>query len=145
MNKTTKNIILIVLLVLLFIAAFFTVKQINNRDSISFDKTKITNNGNFDPNNIPNIDNKKEDSVVDDNTNTEKEATESNSTRKRPNMKERPSHNRKQFDFNGNFPKPSNKNNDIFIVLFGIESALSGAIILYLILSNLKKEEVKKK
>ena len=145
MNKTTKNIILIVLLVILFIAAFFTVKQINNRDSISFDKTKITNNGNFDTNNIPNIDNKKEDSVLDDNTSTEKEATESNSTRKRPNMKERPSHNRKQFDFNGNFPKPSNKNNDIFIVLFGIESALSGAIILYLILSNLKKEEVKKK
>ena len=151
MDKTVKNIVLIVLLVLLFVASYFTVNHIRNNNVVNFDNTKFSENSNNPPSYMPKFDNK-EDNVIDNNDNTET-TDKSNTTDRSKRSNNRPSRDKgnfnrddfnKNFDFN-NIKKPNNKNVDIFYILFGLESACAGAIILYLILSNFKKEETKKK
>lgn len=78
---------------------------------------------------------------------TENKTTEDSKNTKRGQRPSRPSNNmrdRKDFNFdNTNLVKPNqrNKSNDLLLVLYGLESAVIGAVVLFIIMNNIKTKK----
>lgn len=148
MAKKNQNIILGLILVILIACSIFTGLAIKDKSGNTIDITSFPNN-NF-------------------------EVDNSNSTRRDRPSGERPSGTRpsgersrpsrgsgngfpndgnfsredmkEKFDFKtGNLTKMNNKDIDLYLVLFGLENLFSGAVIMYLIILNTKKEDKKLK
>lgn len=143
MDKTTKNVILVMILIILLVSAYFTVNYIKNDNKFNFNNnmTIQDTNRNMTPPSMNQNKDDKSDNVTDSNDNT-KDTTNDSS---------RPSMNRdrsKKENFNRNNVTSINSqrhhSNNLFYLLYGIESACAGAIILYLVLSNIEKEDKKK-
>lgn len=77
----------------------------------------------------------------------ENKTTEDSKNTKRGQRPSRPSNNmrdRKDFNFdNTNLVKPNqrNKSNDLLLVLYGLESAVIGAVVLFIIMNNIKTKK----
>lgn len=143
MDKTTKNVILVMLLIILLVSAYFTVNYIKNDNKFDFNNTMTINNTNrnMTPPNMNQNKDDKSDNVTESNDSTKDTTNGSN----KPSINRDRSRNEKfnrNFVTNNNFQKHQSKN--LFYLLYGIESASAGAIILYLILSNIEKEDKKK-
>ena len=149
MNKRkTKNFIAILLLIILVISSILTINYSKNNLSINNNQKEIPGGspGNGPPNG--NMPNRKESS--DNNTNDNNEIT--------PPEKPSEDNNKEDNNSNNSIPTPpSNDNNNIkdfnnnttanistlSIILFGIESIGIASIIVYLIMSNFNKKEIK--
>ena len=161
MNKESKNIILILIMVLMLVCSYFTVKCIYGRNipNINDDiRNKISTNE----------ESNKEDTIQDKEINpsdTTQDSTTSrskNSTRRTP--PNRPSRNNnsnnntnkddnvgrgfEDFNFNkDSFNKVGRSNNTLYIILFGLESAIFGgcAVLLIAFNTNILKEDKKRR
>ena len=153
MDKTTKNILLSALLLVMIICGYFTLHAMNNNCRVNnypvFDQTTIKEKDN----NTKKKEDKpttKEDTVVDDETKeestTKDQAARPNRPRNNPfnnNPFRNNNFNNNQFNNNFMMPEQNNTSNTIYYVLYGIECAIGGATILYLIILNTKKDNKK--
>ena len=141
MNKSTKNIILIIVMVVMLICSYFTVEKINNRSipNMSESQKELFNR---DSNKIEGEETQeKENSTTDSESSVDPKKKES-AKRAMPN---RPDDFKRDKNFNvSNIEKLPSNNNLIYIVLFGLESIVFGACGTYLVLLNTNKLKEKK-
>ena len=147
MEKSTKNIILIILMILMIIAAYFTINKINLYfPRIDFNDQEITNNSEEEKDTITTEEEGSSTTSINSNQN------DTSNNRKRPsrdNKNTRSNDNNKNRQYNRNFnnirPQMKEKNNTIYIILFGLESMIFGICGLYLFLLNTNKLKEDKK
>lgn len=133
MNKKTKNLISILLLILLFASMYFTINMNNNTNNQS-DGVPTMNGGT--PPEMPSNNDNTDTSNNNDNQNTPPELPNNNEE----NMGTHPD---KPDSNMPNMEGNNNENNNIQIILLITESVLTGGIIIYLVMSNLNNKSFK--
>ena len=152
MTKQTKNIIGICIIVIAIVGMYFTVNcmkdhsidfelnntSLGNRPTIDkLEPPQLNENNNIDNNQT--TDEQKQDNNTED-SNNKKENYRKNMPDKRNDMKNNTRENFKDNNILNN--KPDRKNRDLYFILFGLESAVIGATIVFIIYNN--KNEKKK-
>ena len=142
MSKSTKNIIVIIIMVIMLVCSYFTVKKISNKNipSMTNNQAEVFNKLNEGSNNT----NEENNANIDD-SKKEDDSTRKNRGNRPNNMPNRPNGNN-NFNFEkGNFNPGVRGNNTLFIILFGLESAIIGGCAVYLVLLNSNKLKDNKK
>ena len=154
MEKKNQNIILGIILVILIASCVVTGLAIknNSRGMINIDSMP---NNNFEAGNSSDYEN----TTRGDRPTRRERNNDARPSGERPsnfkngfngrNTNETMDFDKDNFDFrNGNFGKGfsrGNKNLDLYLILFGLENVLTGAVIMYLIILNTRKETTRVK
>ena len=153
MNLATKNLILSIIIVVMIIAACFTVKCIEPKNDFgNMPSFNITNNSGSNPSEqIIDNNTETEDKTIDESSDSKETTTDTETNKKdsfkngRRERRNRDSNsgskNRPSFNFDKDF-KPNNARNSgniLYIILFGIESLVVGVCGTLLVLVNSKK------
>ena len=136
MNRSTKNIIVIIIMVIMIVCSYFTINKLNykNIPDMSNDRISISDKFNKDI---------KNDNTTNDSNNINDNNQKRDNNRNRPDdIKNRP--NNFNFD-NKDFNPVKNDNNLIYLILFEIEGAIIGGCAVYLLLLNTNKLKENKK
>ena len=113
----------------------------NNLDTQTLKDRASIERSEFSKDNVPSND----DTTTEEST--ENKNTEDSKNTQRGQRPSRPINNmrdRKDFNFdNDNLVKPNqrNKSNDLLLVLYGLESAVIGAVVLFIIMNNIKTKK----
>ena len=158
MNKTTKNIILIVLLIVLIVSSYFTCEFIKKSNYPKFEYNNIYELDDIQERSIPSIrkkSNKNNNETIE--LNETKETNETNGTSETNNKKARlnKKYNQKRSMMGRKYRRsmptrevPVVKEREvknIYYILFSLENILIGVVATYLVIFNLKKEDKKNK
>ena len=136
MNRSTKNIIVIIIMVIMIVCSYFTINKLNykNITDMSNDRISISDKFNKDI---------KNDNTTNDSNNINDNNQKRDNNRNRPDdIKNRP--NNFNFD-NKDFNPVKNDNNLIYLILYEIEGAIIGGCAVYLLLLNTNKLKENKK
>ncbi len=127
MDKNTKNIIIIAIILIMIICSYFTVKQFNTKSipDISFNQKEMINDKN-DIKEIPE-------------TTEESDTTKNNDNKKSSDKNSRPNRPSGNSNFELSRVKTNRSNTLVYIILFGLESCIIGGSFVYLILLNTNK------
>lgn len=151
MNRTAKNIIATLIIFIMLVCSYFTVKYINNK--LCFNNIDINNSQRLKFNNKEEFKKQDSNSITNDNestseslTNKENDESDTNRNKRIEDSTYRPNKPSKN-DFK-NFPNNNRKNINnnsfsLYYILFGLESAIIGACIYYLVITNCIKDNKK--
>ena len=156
MNKTTKNIILIVLLIVLIVSSYFTCEFIKKSNYPRFEYNNIYELDDIQERSIPSLRKKSNNNETielneTNETNETNGTSETNNKRARLNKKYNQKRSMMGRKYRRNIPTrevPIVKEREvknIYYILFSLENILIGVVATYLVIFNLKKEDKKNK